>query len=88
MSALAQIAKFLTDVRTEYLRNLERHGNYASAHEGYAVILEELDELWEQVRLRRRNRDLDNMYEECVQIAARSMKFAIGLCLQPSKEKE
>lgn len=80
VSALAGMARFLADVRTEYLRHEERHGPFASAHEGWAVILEEVDELWDEVRKKRRNRDLDNAYHECVQIAARAMKFALSVC--------
>lgn len=80
MNAVA-IARFFTDVRREYVRHTERHGRFTSAHEGWAVIYEEVEELWEEVRKKRRNRDLENAYHECVQIAAMALKFAVCVCL-------
>lgn len=64
----------------EYGRACEMNGPFHSAHEGYAVILEELDELWEQVRLRDRDRDLDCMCREAVQIAAMALRFLVDVC--------
>ena len=52
------------------------HPDLASAHEGYAVILEELDEFWEEVRKRKKERDKTRMYEELVQIAAMAQRTA------------
>lgn len=71
--------QFLRDVMYEYARVSEKHGPYyASAHEGFAVMYEELDELWEEVRKKSKNRDLANMREECVQIASCALKFALS----------
>lgn len=86
--SVAQIAKFVTDVRREYLRIVERHGRLMSHHQGWAETWEELDELWDQVRAKRRNRDADAMYRECVQVAARAMRFAIDLCLPPAHDRD
>jgi hypothetical protein len=53
----------------------ERHGvKFASLHEAWAVISEELDELWEIVRLKRRDRESEQLREELVQIAAMAIK--------------
>ena len=52
-----------------------------SPHEGYAVILEELDELWEWVRLQNHKRDPEAALSECVQIAAMAQRFAEDLRL-------
>ena len=81
-----KVAKFLRHVHEEYTEVTEKHGHFNSAHEGYAVLLEEVDELWEWVRRKRSKRDGDAMYRECVQIAAMALKFAIGVAL-PAKEK-
>lgn len=53
---------------------------FNSSHEGYAVILEELDELWTEVRKRRTERDKNRMREECVQIAAMAIRFINDIC--------
>lgn len=78
------IGQFLMDVREEYDAATRKHGMFNSAHEGWAVLYEEVDELWDEVRKKRSNRDNKGMYRECVQIAAMALKFALSIC----KEKE
>lgn len=51
-----------------------------SAHEGYAVLLEEVEELWEHVKTKQKNRDLAAMRQEAIQIAAMAMRFAHDIC--------
>ena len=51
-----------------------------SAHEGYAVLLEELDELWEHVKTNQKRRDIDAMRAEAVQVAAMALRFAHDIC--------
>lgn len=85
IAAVGQTIKFLADVRAEYARATEKYGHFNSAHEGWAVLYEEVDELWEEVRKKRSNRSGADMYCECVQIAAMALKFAIGVAL-PAKE--
>ena len=48
---------------------------YHSAHEGYAVILEELDELWDHVKTNQSKRDIPAMRKEAAQIAACALRF-------------
>jgi hypothetical protein len=66
----------------EVARELERaQGLYApmhSGHEGYAVILEEMYELWEEIRLR--NPRKDRMRAEATQVAAMAMRFMMDVC--------
>ena len=47
----------------------------ASAHEGYAVILEEFDELWEIVKQKQSERDYADMRKEVVQLGAMVLAF-------------
>lgn len=51
-----------------------------SAHEGYSVLLEEVDELWAHVKTKQKNRDLSAMKKEAVQVAAMAIRFAIEVC--------
>lgn len=53
---------------------------FHSAHEGYAVLLEEVDELWDLVRLNPKKRDVESMKIECVQIAAMAIRFYLDCC--------
>lgn len=57
------------------------HKPINSAHEGYAVILEELDEFWEEVRKKRSERSHDRMVAELVQIAAMAQRTAEDVCM-------
>jgi hypothetical protein len=60
---------------------VRKHGPIASAHEGYAVILEELDELKAEVW--KKEHDPAAMYEELQHIAAMAFRVAIDLQLIP-----
>jgi hypothetical protein len=52
---------------------------FNSPHEGYAVILEEVDELWDLVKVKQSKHDLAHMRLECIQIAAMALRFALEL---------
>jgi hypothetical protein len=55
------------------------HGPFHSAHEGYAVIKEELDELWDEIKLKRSERNPVNLREEAVQVAAMAIRFLVDI---------
>lgn len=65
----------LATVKAEVRRAANNHAALHSSHEGYSVILEEVDELWDEVRRKRANRSLQRMREECIQIAATAVRF-------------
>jgi len=56
----------------EYERADRIHPNFKSTHEAYAVILEELDEFWDEVK--KNKPDYKNMKKELIQIAAMCIK--------------
>ena len=51
--------------------------SFASPHEGYAVILEELDELFDEIR--KKQPDKERLQEEAIQIGAMAIKFITSL---------
>lgn len=51
-----------------------------SAHEGYGILLEEVDELFDQVKIKQKNRDLEKMKAEAIQVAAMALRFAHDIC--------
>ena len=68
---------FIGDVRQELQDARAKHPKgINSFHEGYAVILEELQEFWEEARKQSACRDEDAMYNELVQLAAMAMRTA------------
>ena len=62
----------------EEVKRAEVHGKqFASLHEAYAVILEELDEVWDITRMKRKNRNAEDIRKELIQVASMAVK-AIG----------
>jgi len=64
------------------IRELERayriYGtSFASSHEGYAVMLKELDELYEEIRQKRPNKE--RLREEAIQVGAMAIKFIMSI---------
>lgn len=53
---------------------------FNSAHEGWAVLKEEFDELWGEVKINQKKRDLVKMRHEAIQVAAMAMRFIIDVC--------
>ena len=76
------IPKYVSDIAEECDNELARatalHRPMHSAHEGYAVILEELDELKAEVW--RKQSDKAAMRKEAIQIAAMAMRFVRDVC--------
>ena len=70
------LSEFLSDVSWEVVRSLKKHGPHHSFHEAYAVLLEEVDELWDWVKRKDHERDLGAMVVECRQIAAVATRIA------------
>jgi hypothetical protein len=51
-----------------------------SMHEAYGVLLEEVDELWEHVKTKQRNRNLHAARKEAMQVAAMAIRFMLDVC--------
>ena len=70
---MADMTQVVTDVLDELERATAKFGAFASTHEGYAVILEELDELWLEVRSKTGTKE--SQYAEAMQVAAMALRF-------------
>jgi len=84
---LATERLFSALVAAELRRARNLHAPLNSAHEGYAVILEEVDEFWEWCRLKREQRSPDMGLLELVQIGAMVQRLAEDLGLCPESEE-
>ncbi len=71
--------KAITLIIQEYHRATEMNGPFNTPHEGYAVILEELDELWDEVKRKSAERDNEKLKKEAVQVGAMAMRFLVDL---------
>lgn len=72
---------FIAEMIEELCVAQDKHGPMRSAHEAYSVILEEVDEFWQEVKRKREERDLEAMRRELMQIAAMACRAAIDLHL-------
>lgn len=59
---------------------LQNWPSFNSAHEGFGVLLEEVDELKAHVWMKQKNRDLVAMKKEAIQVAAMALRFALEVC--------
>lgn len=62
-------------VEAEVRRVASKEGPFSSAHEGYGIMLEEVDELWDEVKKKKKLRCKNLMRAECMQIAAAAIRF-------------
>lgn len=62
----------------ELLRALDKFPRFNSPHEGWAVIFEELHELWDHVKANTGTRE--DARDEAIQIAAMALRYALDLC--------
>lgn len=66
------------EVNDELDLAIEKFPTFNSFHEGYAVILEELDELWEEVRMYPHS-SKELLRKEAMQVAAMAIRFMVDL---------
>ncbi len=59
------------DIAEEARRAREKFAPFNSSHEGYAVIAEELDELWDDVKAN----DIPHSIKEAVQVGAMALRY-------------
>lgn len=77
--ALEQV---LVEVGDEFNRATAKFGGFGNPHEGYAVILEELDELWDEIKVKAHPGQTEKMKKEATQVAAMAIRFIYDLCSQ------
>jgi hypothetical protein len=65
---------------TEARRAAEKFPPFNRAHEGFAVLLDEIDELKAHVWTNQKRRDLEAMKKEAVQVAAMALRFIADIC--------
>lgn len=77
--AITDANQFAKLVLEEFYKATGKHGAFNNLHEAYAVILEEVDELWDETKKKPQVRDYENIKLELIQIAAMCMRAAVDL---------
>jgi len=76
-------------MEAELARARKNHGPQTSYHEGYGVLLEEVDELWDEVKKKSTNRNHEDTLAELVQIAVCAQKMAEDIVIpEINKQKK
>ena len=74
------VGKIINEVWEELNNATAKFGSFNSAHEGWAVAKEEVDELWDEVKAKQGARDVAKMRKEAVQCAAMFIRFILDVC--------
>jgi len=64
-------------IREELESATEKFGPFVTLHEGYAVILEELDELWDAIKTK--GTPIECLEKEAIQVGAMALMFLVDL---------
>ena len=75
-----RIVEAFREVEAEYHEASANFPPFNSAHEGYAVILEEVRELEKEVFKNKKRRDVGKMREEAIQVGAMALRFVVDVC--------
>ena len=72
-------SKVLEMIKTELDSANNKYPAFHSTHEGYAVLREEIDELWDEIKVSKSTNANRLMVNEAVQVAAMAIKFIENL---------
>ena len=72
--------KSLNLIESEYNRASNLYPDFHSNHEGYAVLKEEVDELWDAIKKSKDVRGNDQIKHELIQIGAMVVRYLDNLC--------
>jgi hypothetical protein len=87
MPAIDELDRALLDAGNEVLNARANWPPFNSAHEAFAVMSEEVTELWQHVCTKQSRRDLPAMRKEAIQVAAMALRFAIEVCTEERGRK-
>lgn len=74
------------EIQTELARATVSYPPMHSPHEGYAVLKEEAEELWEEIKKKEPDQAL--LREEAIQVAAMAARFLVDCCGESVKPSE
>ena len=68
-------------IKLELDRATKKFSSFHNTHEGYAVLLEEVDELWENIKLNQTYpRRIELIRDEAIQVAAMAIRLIYDCC--------
>jgi hypothetical protein len=71
----------VNSITDEFIRTTNKYGPFHTAHEGYAVLLEEVDELWKNVKLKQTDSHRERLIaNEAIHVAAMAIRLIYDCC--------
>ena len=83
-NSVTDISLLMEEVRSELVEARIRYGPFHTDHEAYGVLLEEVDEFWDEVKKKPGDRNPHKMRRELVQVAAMACRSILDLSLEPA----
>jgi hypothetical protein len=80
------MTSFQDQVAIELARARKKFPVLNSLHEGYAVILEELDEFWDEIKKQDHERNKVRIIEELIQVSAMCQRVAEDVLGAPCED--
>lgn len=68
------------ELNEEYKKAVAMYKPFHSAHEGFAILLEEVEELKREVFVRQSQHNYSKMRKEAIQVATMAIRFAYDIC--------
>jgi hypothetical protein len=69
-------------IENERARAISVHPKHNSRHESYAILLEEVDELWDEIKA---DASDERVLAEAIQVGAMALRFITEVCNQKEK---
>ena len=76
----AKLEKVFEDTKVELLAAMKNHPKFYTPHDGWAILREEVDELWDEVKKKPSKRSKNKLRKEAVQVAAMAIRFVHDIC--------
>ncbi|MFQ5949669.1 MAG: hypothetical protein ACE5J1_03160 [Nitrospiria bacterium] len=70
----------------EFVNAAAEYPPFNSSHEGFAILNEEVDELWDEVKKKKKFRSNDYMKKEAIQVGAMAIRFIVDVCLRDEED--
>ncbi len=68
------------EVEQELIWARNNYQDFQSTYEGFAILLEKIDELWEEIKQKPATLDETRLKKEAIRVAAMAIRFVEDLC--------
>lgn len=74
-----KVGKTIKAIIAEYNRAINRNGPFNSTYEGWAILIQKMEELWEEIKKVEAGNSGEKLHKYAAQIGALAMRFMVDL---------